>query len=152
MNVDPPAARCAYLGSILRAVSTLHQPERDLHVTLMCSRRAPDGRALQELRSHMSGPCEARLVRLAWMAGHDKQGYLVAELESMDVVDRHDLLTKVGCIPQWPSFYPHITLVKAVSRSVALAYLTRFNPMLAGGGYKVRLSGVTCRDLHRSFA
>ncbi len=131
--------------SLLRQVVDVAVEE--LHVTLMVSRATPHRQSLNEMLEHFETPCVARVTRLVWINGHDKRGYVLAELDSLDVHDRHDLLVKIGCTPRWNQFYPHLTLAKDVRRGTVAAALVAVNTKLAAARHTLELEGTVFEDL-----
>lgn len=122
--------------------------EKSLHMTLMCSRVAPRRSSLTTLYAVLAQPLEVEILKVAWIAGHNDLGYLVAEISSMDAHDRHDLLTKIGCQPQWgEEFYPHITLIKHIGKSKARSIASTINAKIASKPLKLTLTRTICMDL-----
>ena len=105
----------------------------DLHVTIMYSKvpvpekhinennSMPDARFIQAVK-----PKEVR-----WWAGHDGDGYLVLELSPTNLQHMHDKWKKVGAVPTFETFTPHITLKSNIPLSASLQrYIKEKNDQL----------------------
>lgn len=89
------------------------QPLDDYHVTVVWSEKSPDPSMvymmLQESRS-----CKAQVKAVVSWEGHDKDGYVVLELESADLKRRHEEWLKAGASHSFDDYRAHITLAKGL--------------------------------------
>lgn len=122
--------RCNQALALLRPLIG-YKERKILHVTAMASRTVPQRSALLHVRSQAnSKPIAAVVTSVTWIRGHDRRGYLVADLHCPDLHDLHELLLKLGCVPLWRSYYPHLTLRCGVSRSQYAAEIGEINAEL----------------------
>jgi hypothetical protein len=52
----------------------------------------------------------ADAIKIDWWEGHDKQGYLVLQLESKGLSVEHKRFVEAGCTETFDEYKPHITL------------------------------------------
>lgn len=103
------------LEDILNFIPELHINARqlaDLHCTVMYSKtpvpvgkidenkQLPDPRFIQEVG----------VKGITWWPGHKEQGVLVLLLDPTHIQHLHEKWKKLGAIPTYPDYTPHITL------------------------------------------
>ena len=84
--------------------------DADLHCTIMCS---PEGTPDNDSAFNLLDDTKefiASAGKLTYWPGHDEAGYLVLQLVSSDLPNRHSQWKSLGCIPTFPSYDPHVTL------------------------------------------
>ncbi len=130
-------------SAFLRTVSRVIGGGTPMHVTLMLSDHVPGPGILADLKPVLDSRCTAQVTKVRWIAGHDKRGYVVADLDAVDLHDRHDLLTKIGCTPRWDEYWPHLTLAKAVPRLVGIEFARQINQEIGASSPTLMLERTT---------
>lgn len=108
-------------------------PDGELHCTVMYS---PEGTpdkdaAFTLLDTDREFP--AAISELVCWEGHDKAGYMVLKLTSLDLSNRHMQWRGLGCVPTFPDYTPHITMAKKVELTDELKQkIAEFNAYLTG--------------------
>lgn len=85
------------------------------HVTLIYSDKKliPEAENFVNPDTHYS----AFITGIDWFLGHDKAGYLVANVSSIELNERHRFWVAMGGKHSYPDYKPHLTLATGVSRS-----------------------------------
>lgn len=98
----------------------------DYHVTVVWSEKSPDPeivyRMLQETQ-----PCKAQVKQVVSWEGHDKDGYVVLELESADLKRRHAEWLKAGASHSFPDYRAHVTLAHKLDLNKAQPAVDELN-------------------------
>jgi hypothetical protein len=82
--------------------------DKNLHCTIMYS---PDKViSIKEAATFPRLTYKARVSNFTWWLGHDKEGYLVAELVCPALKHSHDVLIDVGAKSTFDEYKPHITV------------------------------------------
>lgn len=116
-------------------------PQDDVHCTLIYSRNtAPHVVKVGSLLTQGPYNFHATPKEVKWWAGHDEKGYLVLELESHHLHDRHLNWKELGAKHSFPDYVPHITLAspfeepkKAWLNTINKAIQTESLPLVFGG-------------------
>lgn len=99
-------------------------PYMSLHCTIIYSMTT--GISLQESDLSLDITVVAP-SKLTYWEGHDKQGYLVLELNSAELLERNEFYTSLGAKHASDTYNPHITIAKGLSKEVADNVIARYD-------------------------
>lgn len=82
--------------------------DKGLHCTVIyCKEESPASNLAMNFSSESYN---ADAIKIDWWEGHDKQGYLVLQLESKGLSVEHKRFVEAGCTETFDEYKPHITL------------------------------------------
>ena len=84
-------------------------PLEDYHVTVVWSEKSPS-KDIVKLLVQDSCTCKAHVKGVVSWEGHDKDGYVVLELDSDDLKRRHAEWLKAGASHSFQDYRAHVTL------------------------------------------
>lgn len=88
----------------------------NLHCTIMYSRKAI---GVDDALNFEHKDFRALPQKITWWEGHDKVGYLVLLLQSVEMEHEHYRLRRLGCEPTFDDYQPHVTLVTPFAKTLA---------------------------------
>lgn len=119
----------------------------DWHCTIIYAKTSLSNVNLPYIDKHQR--FEAVGYELVFWEGHDKEGYVVLKLDSVDLTRVHNQFRDVGIEPTFKDYQPHLTLIHPVSEPEKLKdYIEQYNKIL--NDYPLELefyySGYTIMD------
>ena len=99
------------VSDVLRKSKIKPEPAESYHVTVVWSDKAPD-HSMVNMMLEDSKTYRAKIAGVTSWAGHDNDGYVVIELESSDLLQRHKEWLKAGASHSFPDYRAHITIAK----------------------------------------
>jgi hypothetical protein len=103
--VVPDEASRGHLYNIARQMGFDIDPSK-LHCTVMYSKEPCPAK---DVSCDDDRVYRARFTNLQHWDGHDKTGYLTAALTSPELVEEHNRLKELGCVPTF-DYNPHVTI------------------------------------------
>jgi len=87
----------------------------DLHCTVMYSKEDVGAPEAIENIVYPNFRQKVAAVNVDWWEGHDKEGYLVLQLDPTDLVSLHDKWKLLGAQPTFDEYKPHVTMRTGIS-------------------------------------
>lgn len=114
----------------------------DYHVTVMWEKE----RKPHDFPDDESLPLDSRVLtglgnKLTYWTGHNGKTYLVLEIDSAELVSRHEKWKDMGIYPNFPDYRPHMTLMKEFDPTGKEDLIDKMNTFLRINPIKVTLSG-----------
>lgn len=121
--------------------------QEDVHCTLIYSRdSAPHVVKVGGLL--IKGPYNfhATPKQVRWWSGHDGDGYLVLELDSSNLHDRHLHWKELGAKHSFPEYVPHVTLASPFEEPKK-SWLNNINKALQTESFNLVFGGEQVEDI-----
>ena len=96
------------------------------HVTIVWSEKSPS-KDIVKLLVQDSRTCKARVKGVVSWEGHDKDGYVVLELDSDDLKRRHAEWLKAGASHSFQDYRAHVTLASGLNLETAKPAVDELN-------------------------
>lgn len=145
VSVKPFPITCGMLyDEFHRFLRSNMEPISGMHVTLITSKQnIPEAKQFVQPDRKFQGT----LRKLKWWAGHDKAGYLVIEVDSPELQQRHRTWIHLGGKHSFPEYNPHITLATGLQHRQIKHLLDSYNSDPDGLGLPCAFSRESASDL-----